>query len=84
MYRLYGRTIIDHLAKHIPGTPKIVIQYMPGSGGYKAANFLYIAAPPSGPAGRRLRSSGEAAGVRPFRDWRSSRGIPRRGAGRAA
>ncbi|MEQ9362156.1 MAG: hypothetical protein RLO05_10670, partial [Rhodospirillales bacterium] len=48
MYGLYGRTLIDHLAKHIPGQPKMVIQYMPGSGGYKAANYLYNVAPQDG------------------------------------
>lgn len=48
MYGLYGRTIIEHMGKHIPGNPNMVIQYMPGSGGYKAANYLYNAAPQDG------------------------------------
>jgi len=35
-YGLYGRTFIEHLRKHIPGNPTIVMQVMPGGGGVAA------------------------------------------------
>jgi len=38
---LRTRTLIPFLQKHIPGNPFIVIEYMSGGGGRKAANYLY-------------------------------------------
>jgi tripartite-type tricarboxylate transporter receptor subunit TctC len=35
------RAVVNHLKKHIPGNPTIVIEFMPGAGGQKAANHLY-------------------------------------------
>jgi tripartite-type tricarboxylate transporter receptor subunit TctC len=35
------KTLIPFLQKHIPGNPFIVVEYMPGGGGRKAANHLY-------------------------------------------
>ncbi|HEU4342420.1 MAG TPA: hypothetical protein VFU31_12690, partial [Candidatus Binatia bacterium] len=35
------RTVISFLRKHIPGNPTIVVEYMPGGGGRKAANHVY-------------------------------------------
>ena len=40
-YDLYGRLLITHLPKHIPGNPTIVIQYMPGAGGMVGTLNLY-------------------------------------------
>lgn len=40
-YDLWGRMIIRHLARHIPGKPTIVPQNMPGGGQMTAANHLY-------------------------------------------
>jgi tripartite-type tricarboxylate transporter receptor subunit TctC len=40
-YDAYGRTIAEHLAKHIPGNPKIVVEHMPGAGGITAGNHIY-------------------------------------------
>jgi tripartite-type tricarboxylate transporter receptor subunit TctC len=40
-YDLYSRLLIAHLPKHIPGTPTIVIQYMPGAGGMVGTVNLY-------------------------------------------
>src|SRR5258705_8400241 len=37
---LYARTFIEHLRKHIPGNPTIVLQVMPGGGGVAAGNWL--------------------------------------------
>lgn len=35
------RTVVAALRKHIPGNPTIVVEYMPGGGGRKAANHVY-------------------------------------------
>jgi tripartite-type tricarboxylate transporter receptor subunit TctC len=40
-YDLYSRLLITHLAKHIPGNPAIVIQYLPGAGGMVGTVNLY-------------------------------------------
>jgi tripartite-type tricarboxylate transporter receptor subunit TctC len=45
---LRTRGIIPALKKHIPGQPNIVVQYMPGVGGRKAANYIYKVARPDG------------------------------------
>lgn len=47
-YDLYARTLSEHIVRHIPGEPKIIIQYMPGAGGTKAANYLYNVSPRDG------------------------------------
>jgi tripartite-type tricarboxylate transporter receptor subunit TctC len=39
--QLRTQALIPVLQKHIPGNPKIVIQFMPGAGGRKAANHIY-------------------------------------------
>lgn len=36
-YDLYARTIARHIGKHIPGSPKVVVQTTPGAGGYVGA-----------------------------------------------
>jgi tripartite-type tricarboxylate transporter receptor subunit TctC len=43
-----GRMIAQHLARHIPGKPHIVVQNMPGAGGIKAINMAYQIAKPDG------------------------------------
>jgi tripartite-type tricarboxylate transporter receptor subunit TctC len=40
-YDAYGRTIAEHLGKHIPGRPHIVVEHMPGAGGITAGNHIY-------------------------------------------
>lgn len=47
-YDLYSRTLSQHFGKHIPGKPDFVLQFMPGAGGVKAANYLYNVAPKDG------------------------------------
>jgi tripartite-type tricarboxylate transporter receptor subunit TctC len=42
------RALIPFLRKYIPGQPAIVMQYMPGAGGRKAANYIYQSARPDG------------------------------------
>jgi tripartite-type tricarboxylate transporter receptor subunit TctC len=45
---LYARTFIEHLRKHIPGNPNIILQVMPGGGGVAAGNHIYNVAPKDG------------------------------------
>jgi tripartite-type tricarboxylate transporter receptor subunit TctC len=54
---LRGKPIAALLAKHIPGNPTIVTEYMPGGGGRKAANHMYSAARPDGLTIARISSS---------------------------
>jgi tripartite-type tricarboxylate transporter receptor subunit TctC len=44
----YGRTIAQHLTRHIPGNPNIIVEHMPGAGGVIAANHIYGTAPQDG------------------------------------
>lgn len=44
----WARTIARHIGKHVPGSPTVVPQNMPGAGGLKLINFLYNAAPKDG------------------------------------
>jgi len=43
-----ARAFSVHLRRHIPGNPNIIIQNMPGAGGWGAANFLHERAAPDG------------------------------------
>ena len=47
-YDTYSRLIARHIGRFLPGQPHVVVQYMPGAGGMRAANFLYTAAPRDG------------------------------------
>ena len=47
-YGVYARLLADAFARHIPGNPKVIPQFMPGGGSRKAINFLYNAAPRTG------------------------------------
>ncbi len=47
-YGKYSRTMAEHLPKHIPGNPKIIVKSMPGAGGLKMTNFAYNAMPKGG------------------------------------
>ncbi len=40
-----SRALMPYLQKYIPGNPTIVMEYMPGAGGRKAANYFYTAKP---------------------------------------
>ena len=42
------KSLVPFLRKHIPGGPNIVMEYMPGGGGRKAANYIYKVARPDG------------------------------------
>jgi tripartite-type tricarboxylate transporter receptor subunit TctC len=43
-----ARSVIPYLTKHIPGNPTVVMEFMPGAGGRKAANHMYHRARPDG------------------------------------
>ena len=47
---LYPRLLAEYLTRFIPGNPNVVIRYLPGAGGVKAANFIYRIAPQDGTA----------------------------------
>ena len=45
---LYARTFIEHLRKHIPGNPNVILQVMPGGGGVAAGNHIFNVAAKDG------------------------------------
>jgi tripartite-type tricarboxylate transporter receptor subunit TctC len=45
---LYGRLVVDHLGKHIPGNPNVIIESRPGAGGAVGAAYAYQLAPKDG------------------------------------
>jgi tripartite-type tricarboxylate transporter receptor subunit TctC len=47
-YDLYARALSRHLGKHIPGSPAIIVDNMPGAGSLISANYLYKMAKPDG------------------------------------
>ena len=47
-YDTYARAVARHLPRHLPGTPSIIVQNMPGAGGLTAANYIYSVAPADG------------------------------------
>jgi len=49
-YDTYGRILAQHMSKHIPGKPTIIINNMPGAGSLKGANYIYNVAPKDGTA----------------------------------
>lgn len=47
-YDLWARLLAQHIGKHIPGNPVVLVQNMPGAGGVVAANYVYGIAKPDG------------------------------------
>jgi tripartite-type tricarboxylate transporter receptor subunit TctC len=47
-YDIYGRLVAEFLPRHLPGSPTMVAQNMPGAGSFVAARHLYEAAPKDG------------------------------------
>ncbi|MPZ40072.1 MAG: hypothetical protein GEU95_18850 [Rhizobiales bacterium] len=45
---LYGRLVVDHIGKHIPGHPTVIIESRPGAGGAVGAAYAYKVAPKDG------------------------------------
>lgn len=50
VYGTFGLMLQQYLPRHIPGKPNVVLQFMAGAGGTKAANYLYNVAPRDGTA----------------------------------
>ena len=47
-YDLHARVMANHLGRHLPGHPAVVVENMPGAGGKVAANYLAHVARPDG------------------------------------
>jgi tripartite-type tricarboxylate transporter receptor subunit TctC len=47
-YDVYARLIAQHMGRHLPGSPSIVVKNMEGAGGLLLANWLYAVAPKDG------------------------------------
>ena len=47
-YGVYALMLSKHIGRHIPGTPNVIVTYMPGAGGVKAANYAANVAPKDG------------------------------------
>ena len=47
-FELYLRLFVNHLGRHVPGNPNIVIHHMPGAGSLKATGYLASVAPKDG------------------------------------
>ena len=47
-YDLYGSLAANAFSRYIPGNPTVVLKYLPGFGGLKAANYLQTQAPRDG------------------------------------
>jgi tripartite-type tricarboxylate transporter receptor subunit TctC len=45
-----ARTLVTHMKKHIPGSPKIIVRNMPGAGSMRATNYLFNVANKDGTA----------------------------------
>lgn len=49
-YDFVGRAIANHMGRHIPGEPSIVVENMPGAASIVMTNYLYNRAPRDGTA----------------------------------
>jgi tripartite-type tricarboxylate transporter receptor subunit TctC len=47
-YDTYTRLLARHFGKHIPGSPVVIVDNMPGAGGLLSANYMYRVAKPDG------------------------------------
>lgn len=47
-FDIYARLIARHMGRHIPGSPTVIVENMPGAAGLIAANHLYKVAKPDG------------------------------------
>ncbi len=45
-----ARTLVTHMRKHIPGSPKMIVRNMPGAGSMRATNYLFNIATKDGTA----------------------------------
>jgi len=47
-FDVYSRVIVRHMPRHLPGTPSMIVQNMPGASGIQSANWMYNIAPKDG------------------------------------
>jgi tripartite-type tricarboxylate transporter receptor subunit TctC len=47
-FDVYSRLLARHLGRHLPGTPAVIVENMPGAGSLIAANHLFNVAKPDG------------------------------------
>lgn len=47
-YDAYARLLARHIGRHLPGSPNVIVQNMPGAGSLVATNYLYRIAPKDG------------------------------------
>ncbi len=47
-YDRWARLLAQHMPKHIPGNPNMIVQNMPGAGSVTATNYVYKVAKPDG------------------------------------
>ena len=47
-YDAYARVVAEHLERHIPGNPSVIVQNMPGAGSLIATNYVANVAPKDG------------------------------------
>ena len=47
-YDTFTRTIAAHIGRHLPGTPPVIVENMPGAGSLLMTNHLYNVAPKDG------------------------------------
>jgi tripartite-type tricarboxylate transporter receptor subunit TctC len=47
-YDLYARLAANHLKKHIPGGPNVIVEHRPGGGGIRAVAYFYGQSPRDG------------------------------------
>ncbi len=62
-YDIYARVLARFIGRHIPGSPAIVAQNMPGAGSLKAAMYVYDVAPKDGSV---IATIGRSAPVEPL------------------
>ena len=48
IYSIFGQMLQRHFSGHMVGHPTVVLSYMTGAGGVRAANYIYNAAPRDG------------------------------------
>jgi tripartite-type tricarboxylate transporter receptor subunit TctC len=66
-YDLYARTIARHLGRYIPGSPRVLVQNMPGAASRRAATNVFAVAPQDGTV---MASIGAALPYQPLVDPR--------------
>jgi tripartite-type tricarboxylate transporter receptor subunit TctC len=64
-YDIAGRLVSRHLARHLPGSPRINVSYVPGAGGLILANHTYNVAPKDG---SYIALVGRGYGIQPLLD----------------